>query len=74
MAKANSVVGTLDAVIMQDLVSGSGYGLEAGDSVELMYTGWLLTDASFGVMFDSNASADRLLRFKIGKGKVIKVR
>ena len=61
-------------MIIQDLVCGSGSGLETGDSVELMYTGWLLTDSTFGIMFDSNANADKLLRFKIGKGKVVKVR
>ena len=74
VAKANYVGGTLDTVIIQDLVSGSGCTLEVGDSVELMYTGWLLIDATFGLMFDSNANAEKLLRFKLGKGKVIKVR
>ena len=31
-----------DDVVIQDSVSGQGGGLEAGDSAELRYTGWLL--------------------------------
>ena len=39
----------------------------------MKYTGWLLSNNTFGQVFDSNASADKLFRFKLGAGKVIKV-
>ena len=57
----------------QDLTLGDGGALEPGDSVEVKYTGWLLTNNTFGQVFDTNATADKLFRFKLGAGKVIKV-
>ena len=57
----------------QDLTLGDGGALEVGDSAELKYTGWLLTNNSFGQVFDTNTNADKLFRFKLGAGKVIKV-
>uniref|UniRef100_A0A8D0CRZ4 peptidylprolyl isomerase n=1 Tax=Sander lucioperca TaxID=283035 RepID=A0A8D0CRZ4_SANLU len=71
LAKANSAV-SLDAVVVQDLSLGEGQAVENGDSLEVVYTGWLLQNHAIGQMFDSNQNKDKLLRLKIGAGKVIK--
>ncbi|XP_078106433.1 FK506-binding protein 15 isoform X3 [Sander vitreus] len=73
LAKANSAV-SLDAVVVQDLSLGEGQAVENGDSLEVVYTGWLLQNHAIGQMFDSNQNKDKLLRLKIGAGKVIKVK
>ncbi|XP_025112150.1 FK506-binding protein 15-like isoform X5 [Pomacea canaliculata] len=72
LAKALASGGRLESVVQQELQLGEGGGLEAGDSVEVKYTGWLMTNNTFGQVFDSNANSDKLFRFKLGKGKVIK--
>uniref|UniRef100_A0A672Z3T0 peptidylprolyl isomerase n=1 Tax=Sphaeramia orbicularis TaxID=375764 RepID=A0A672Z3T0_9TELE len=72
LAKANSSA-SLDAVVVQELFLGEGQGVETGDSLEVVYTGWLLQNHTIGQMFDSNQNKDKLLRLKIGAGKVIKV-
>uniref|UniRef100_I3KWI9 peptidylprolyl isomerase n=1 Tax=Oreochromis niloticus TaxID=8128 RepID=I3KWI9_ORENI len=71
LAKVNSAA-TLDVVVLQDLSLGEGQSVENGDSVEVVYTGWLLENHTFGQMFDSNQNKDKLLRLKIGAGKVIR--
>uniref|UniRef100_A0A7N6BEI3 peptidylprolyl isomerase n=1 Tax=Anabas testudineus TaxID=64144 RepID=A0A7N6BEI3_ANATE len=71
LAKANSTA-SLDTVVVQDLTLGEGQGVENGDSLEVVYTGWLLQNHSIGQMFDSNQNKEKLLRLKIGAGKVIK--
>ncbi|XP_008275237.1 FK506-binding protein 15 isoform X2 [Stegastes partitus] len=71
LAKANSS-SSLDTVVVQDLSLGEGQGVENGDSLEVLYTGWLLQNHTIGQMFDSNQNKDKLLRLKIGAGKVIK--
>uniref|UniRef100_A0A672Z5L6 peptidylprolyl isomerase n=1 Tax=Sphaeramia orbicularis TaxID=375764 RepID=A0A672Z5L6_9TELE len=71
LAKANSSA-SLDAVVVQELFLGEGQGVETGDSLEVVYTGWLLQNHTIGQMFDSNQNKDKLLRLKIGAGKVIK--
>jgi FK506-binding protein 15 len=75
-AKANcqaaASAGKLDSLVVQDLVLGEGGTLETGDSVEMKYTGYLFTDNAIGTMFETNASADKLLRFRLGKSKTIK--
>ncbi|XP_071337925.1 FK506-binding protein 15 isoform X2 [Trachinotus anak] len=71
LAKANSAA-SLDSVVVQDLSLGEGQGVENGDSLEVVYTGWLLQNHAIGQMFDSNQNKDKLLRLKIGAGKVIK--
>ncbi|XP_052789453.1 FK506-binding protein 15-like isoform X2 [Mya arenaria] len=72
LAKALSTGPVPTSMVTQDLVAGEGGALETGDSVEVRYTGWLLANNTFGQVFDSNASADKLFRFKLGAGKVIK--
>lgn len=71
LAKANSSA-SLDAAVVQELFLGEGQGVETGDSLEVVYTGWLLQNHTIGQMFDSNQNKDKLLRLKIGAGKVIK--
>ncbi|XP_035514553.1 FK506-binding protein 15 isoform X2 [Morone saxatilis] len=71
LAKANSA-SSLDAVVIQDLSLGEGQAVENGDSLEVVYTGWLLQNYAIGQMFDSNQNKDKLLRLKVGTGKVIK--
>ncbi|XP_043102652.1 FK506-binding protein 15 isoform X2 [Puntigrus tetrazona] len=62
----------LDSVLIQDLVLGEGQSVENGDSLEVAYSGWLLQNHTIGQIFDSNLNKDKLLRLKLGAGKVIK--
>uniref|UniRef100_A0A8D2MRV1 peptidylprolyl isomerase n=1 Tax=Zonotrichia albicollis TaxID=44394 RepID=A0A8D2MRV1_ZONAL len=71
IAKCNSSA-ALDSVLCQDLVLGEGQGVEGGDSLEVAYTGWLFQNNGLGQVFDSNVNKDKLLRLKLGSGKVIK--
>lgn len=71
LAKVNSAA-TIDVVVLQDLSLGEGQSVENGDSVEVVYMGWLLENHTCGQMFDSNQNKDKLLRLKIGAGKVIR--
>ncbi|KAK0053793.1 FK506-binding protein 15 [Biomphalaria pfeifferi] len=71
VAKANSVSGTLTDLIQQDLLLGEGGLLESGDSAEVKYIGWLLTNGALGKVFDQSQQ-DNYFRFRVGKGKVIK--
>lgn len=47
LAKANSAA-SLDTVVVQDLSLGEGQAVENGDSLEVVYTGWLLQDHAIG--------------------------
>ncbi|KAM8866573.1 FK506-binding protein 15 isoform 2-T2 [Synchiropus picturatus] len=71
LAKANSSP-SLDTVVVQDLSLGEGKPVETEDSLEVLYTGWLLQNHTLGQMFDSNHNKDKLLRLRLGAGKVIK--
>ncbi|XP_042586184.1 FK506-binding protein 15-like isoform X3 [Cyprinus carpio] len=71
LAKVNCS-SALDSVLIQDLVLGEGQSVENGDSLEVAYSGWLLQNHTIGQMFDSNLNKDKLLRLKLGAGKVIK--
>ncbi|RMB93538.1 hypothetical protein DUI87_30236 [Hirundo rustica rustica] len=71
LAKCNSSP-ALDSVLCQDLLLGEGQGVEGGDSLEVAYTGWLFQNNGLGQVFDSNVNKDKLLRLKLGSGKVIK--
>ena len=53
LSKANSEPGgmsRLESLIMQDLCSGEGGSLELGDSVEIKFTSWLVTDYILGAV------------------------
>ncbi|XP_017731469.1 PREDICTED: FK506-binding protein 15 isoform X2 [Rhinopithecus bieti] len=71
IAKCNST-SSLDAVLSQDLIVAEGPAVEVGDSLEVAYTGWLFQNHVLGQVFDSTANKDKLLRLKLGSGKVIK--
>ncbi|XP_075026601.1 FK506-binding protein 15 isoform X2 [Calonectris borealis] len=71
IAKCNSSP-VLDSVLYQDLSLGEGQGAEGGDSLEIAYTGWLFQNNGLGQVFDSNVNKDKLLRLKLGSGRVIK--
>ncbi|XP_048469305.1 FK506-binding protein 15 [Rhincodon typus] len=71
LAKCSST-STLESVLIQDLAPGEGQAVETGDSLEVSYTGWLYQNHTFGQVFDTNVNRDKLLRLKIGSGKVIK--
>ncbi|XP_048066916.1 FK506-binding protein 15 isoform X2 [Megalobrama amblycephala] len=71
LAKVNCG-GPVDSVLTQDLLLGEGQAVENGDSLEVAYSGWLLQNHTVGQMFDSNLNKDKLLRLKLGAGKVIK--
>ncbi|XP_053230828.1 FK506-binding protein 15-like [Podarcis raffonei] len=61
-----------DSVLCQDLVLGDGQGVATGDVLEITFTGWLFQNGSLGQVFDSNVNKEKLLRLKLGSGKVIK--
>ncbi|XP_055283581.1 FK506-binding protein 15 isoform X1 [Moschus berezovskii] len=71
IAKCNST-SSLDSVLSQDLVVVEGPAVEVGDSLEVAYTSWLFQNHVLGQVFDSTANKDKLLRLKLGSGKVIK--
>ncbi|XP_012576943.1 PREDICTED: FK506-binding protein 15 isoform X1 [Condylura cristata] len=71
IAKCNSTT-SLDAVLSQDLIVTEGPAVEVGDSLEVAYTSWFLQNHVLGQVFDSTANKDKLLRLKLGSGKVIK--
>ncbi|XP_059513684.1 FK506-binding protein 15 isoform X2 [Myotis daubentonii] len=71
IAKCNST-SSLDAVLSQDLIVTEGTAVEVGDSLEVAYTSWLFQNHALGQVFDSTANKDKLLRLKLGSGKVIK--
>ncbi|XP_004452370.2 FK506-binding protein 15 isoform X1 [Dasypus novemcinctus] len=71
IAKCNSA-SSLDTVLSQDLFVAEGPAVEIGDSLEVAYTGWLFQNYVLGQIFDSTDNKDKLLRLKLGSGKVIK--
>ncbi|XP_036288829.1 FK506-binding protein 15 isoform X5 [Pipistrellus kuhlii] len=71
IAKCNSTP-SLDAVLSQDLIVTEGPAVEVGDSLEVAYTSWLFQNHALGQVFDSTANKDKLLRLRLGSGKVIK--
>uniref|UniRef100_A0A4W2D557 peptidylprolyl isomerase n=1 Tax=Bos indicus x Bos taurus TaxID=30522 RepID=A0A4W2D557_BOBOX len=71
IAKCNST-SSLNSVLSQDLMVVEGPAVEVGDSLEVAYTSWLFQNHVLGQVFDSTANKDKLLRLKLGSGKVIK--
>lgn len=57
------------------LRTGAGRAAEAGDSVEVHYTGWLFDDTAAnnrGEKFDSSVDRGQRFQFPLGAGSVIK--
>lgn len=52
----------------QTLAAGDGAVAEAGDTVDVHYTGWLLD----GTKFDSSVDRGKAFRFVLGDGMVIR--
>ena len=53
LSRANSEPGglaKLDLLITQDICAGEGGALELGDSVEVKFTSWLVTDYTLGAV------------------------
>jgi len=53
LSKANSESGgvaKLESLVTQDLCPGEGGTLELGDSVEIKFTSWLVTDYMLGAV------------------------
>ena len=71
-AASFEIVPGLSARILRD---GDGQAAQAGDNVEVHYTGWLF-DAeapdSRGDKFDSSVDRDQKFNFPLGAGRVIK--
>lgn len=76
LAKANSLgpgLASLGHVITQDVCLGEGEALESGGVAVIRYTSWLLNNHSLGKKaFDTNVNAEKPLKVKLGKGKVLK--
>lgn len=72
LAKANNAA-SLDTTVTQDLSLGDGQAVKNGDTIELLYTGWLMQNHTTGEVFDSNRNTGKLMRLKLGAGKAIKV-
>ncbi|CAN7990690.1 unnamed protein product, partial [Ixodes pacificus] len=75
LAKANSLGSSLSSfgnIITQDICLGEGEPLDNNGVAVIRYTGWLLSNHSFGKVFDTNVDAEKPLKVKLGKGKVIK--
>jgi FKBP-type peptidyl-prolyl cis-trans isomerase len=55
----------------EDTVAGSGATAEAGQNVQVHYTGWLFENGERGSKFDSSKDRGTPVRFKLGAGNVI---
>jgi FKBP-type peptidyl-prolyl cis-trans isomerase FkpA len=62
------VITTESGLKYEDLVVGTGAAAGVGDTVEVHYTGWLIS----GTKFDSSRDRRQPFSFKLGDGKVIK--
>ncbi|GAP35761.1 FKBP-type peptidyl-prolyl cis-trans isomerase [Piscinibacter sakaiensis] len=55
----------------EDTVPGSGAEAQAGQQVQVHYTGWLHEAGSRGAKFDSSKDRGTPFRFQLGAGMVI---
>src|SRR3954462_12958116 len=65
---AEVMITTDSGLQYEDLHEGSGPAAQAGNTVEVHYTGWLKD----GPKFDSSHDRHRPFSFRLGAGKVIK--
>lgn len=59
---------TLEVEILEE---GTGPVAEAGDKIDVHYTGWLWVDGAKGDQFDSSLTRGRPFSFTLGAGRVI---
>ncbi|KAL7834706.1 hypothetical protein SRHO_G00289530 [Serrasalmus rhombeus] len=71
LARWNSQV-CVDTLMIQDLLQGEGQAVDVGDTVEVVFTGWLFQNHTIGQMFDSNIGKNKLQRVRLGSGKAPK--
>lgn len=72
LAKFNTLGGA--TLVAQDQLVGKGVNeVKLGDSLEVRYSAHLIDAATgaIGAEFDSNTTAEKAFRFKVGKNKVI---
>ncbi|WP_227306155.1 FKBP-type peptidyl-prolyl cis-trans isomerase [Acidisoma cellulosilyticum] len=60
-----------DGVMEQDSVVGTGPVAQPGQTVVVMYTGWLYQDGQKGQKFDSSYDRNQPFSFVLGNGQVI---
>ncbi|XP_041914928.1 FK506-binding protein 15 isoform X1 [Alosa sapidissima] len=70
LAKRNSDP-SQDKLVVQDLVLGEGQAVDTGDTLQIVFTGWLLHNYTIGETFKSNSTTgqDQFHRVKLGPGK-----
>lgn len=61
----------IPSVEIIDTLVGDGAIAEAGDKVEMHYTGWLYVDGEKGEQFDSSHDRGQTFPFQLGAGQVI---
>jgi peptidylprolyl isomerase len=66
--KATEMTTTDSGLQYEDLVEGTGEAPQAGQTVRVHYTGWLLS----GSKFDSSKDRGQPFEFELGAGRVIK--
>ncbi|KAL7838354.1 hypothetical protein AOLI_G00267580 [Acnodon oligacanthus] len=62
----------VDTLMVQDLLQGEGQAVDVGDTVDVVFTGWLFQNHTIGQMFDSNIGKNKLQRVRLGSGKAPK--
>lgn len=65
------LVTTATGLQYRDVKVGAGETAEAGNEVEVHYTGWLYVDGQKGTRFDSSRDRNELFKFPLGGGRVI---
>jgi len=66
------VVTTPSGLQYEDVVEGSGEAAQAGQYVNVHYTGWLYQDGVKGAKFDSSKDRNDPFAFPLGAGHVIR--
>ncbi|MFO1227383.1 FKBP-type peptidyl-prolyl cis-trans isomerase [Roseateles sp.] len=62
---------TASGLQFDDQVVGDGAEAQAGQRVQVHYTGWLFKDGQRGKKFDSSKDRGQPFRFRLGGGEVI---
>jgi len=66
-----SMITTATGLQYEDTVEGTGGTAQAGQDVEVHYTGWLYNDGTTGRKFDSSKDRGQPFAFHLGGGEVI---